>query len=244
MVEREAKRTDKPPPPAPSGRRAVLGVAATTAVVTAASYGLPEGYAATGVAVVFLAATWALVLRHDDKTIRRYGLPLGGLLAPVPLKLGHVLREATSALGWALLFAVIFLIPFWIGFRIYWDVEHFIFRPPDSMLDEVAGQLLVIALPEEVFYRGFLQSELDGLWKKRARVLGADIGMGLVVSAAVFAVGHVLTNPNPARLAVFFPALLFGWLRARTGGVGSSIAFHAMCNLFSATLSRGYGLSS
>ena len=53
---------------------------------------------------------------------------------------------------------------------------------------------------------------------------------------------RVLTEPHPARLAVFFPSLLFGWLRARTGGIGTSVIFHAMCNLFVAVLARGYGL--
>jgi len=41
---------------------------------------------------------------------------------------------------------------------------------------------------------------------------------------------------------VFFPALLFGWLRSRTRGVGASIAFHALCNLLSEALGRGYGM--
>jgi membrane protease YdiL (CAAX protease family) len=44
-----------------------------------------------------------------------------------------------------------------------------------------------------------------------------------------------------ARLAVFFPALLFGWLRARTGGIGASVLFHASCNLYALLLGRGYG---
>ena len=66
----------------------------------------------------------------------------------------------------------------------------------------------------------------------------------LILTCAAFALGHVLTEPNPGRLAVFFPALVFGWLRARTGGVGASIVFHALCNLFASTLGRGYGLFS
>jgi membrane protease YdiL (CAAX protease family) len=43
-------------------------------------------------------------------------------------------------------------------------------------------------------------------------------------------------------LSVFFPSLLFGWLRARTGGIGASVFFHALCNLFAAYLARSYGL--
>jgi membrane protease YdiL (CAAX protease family) len=35
---------------------------------------------------------------------------------------------------------------------------------------------------------------------------------------------------------------VFGWLRARTGGVGAPVAFHALCNLLSESLMRGTGL--
>ncbi|HEV8550364.1 MAG TPA: CPBP family glutamic-type intramembrane protease, partial [Polyangiaceae bacterium] len=38
------------------------------------------------------------------------------------------------------------------------------------------------------------------------------------------------------------PALLFGWLRARTRGIGASVALHALCNLFASYLARSYGL--
>ena len=59
----------------------------------------------------------------------------------------------------------------------------------------------------------------------------------------IFALGHVATVHLATRLAVFFPALLFGWLRARTGGVGASVALHALCNLFAAYLARSYGFA-
>ncbi|MBK7585073.1 MAG: CPBP family intramembrane metalloprotease [Myxococcales bacterium] len=87
-----------------------------------------------------------------------------------------------------------------------------------------------------------LQTALDDVWKPRFRVLGADIGLGLLVSSALFALGHFATEVHPNRLAVFFPALVFGWLRARTKGVGAGIVFHALCNLFAAYLARSYGL--
>jgi membrane protease YdiL (CAAX protease family) len=113
---------------------------------------------------------------------------------------------------------------------------------PIDVADEVFAQLLVVALPEEAFYRGYLQSRLDDAWAPRWRVLGANVGPGLLASAAIFALGHLVTVHLPTRLAVFFPALLFGWLRARTGGIGASVVFHAMCNVYSQALGRGYGL--
>jgi membrane protease YdiL (CAAX protease family) len=228
----------------PRSLRFIFGAAAvTTAVVTAISYLAPERHAATGVGLGFIAATWWLVLRHDEETIRASGLSLGGLLEPVAIDGRRLVRDFAVACAWALLLAAVIFPIFWLGFRYYRHVRMpFVWRPPASLLDEVAGQLFVIALPEEAFFRGYLQTALDGHFPARLRVLGASVGPGLFVSAIIFAVGHVLTTPDPARLAVFFPALAFGWLRARTGGVGASVAFHAACNIFSATLARGYAL--
>jgi membrane protease YdiL (CAAX protease family) len=110
------------------------------------------------------------------------------------------------------------------------------------VLSDALGQLLVIALPEEAFYRGYLQTSLERELNKSISILGARVGLGLVLTSAIFAVGHLLTELSPARLAVFFPSLVFGFLRARSGGIGASLLFHAMCNLFSAYLLRSYGL--
>jgi hypothetical protein len=235
----------RPTAPPATLRRALVAAGLTTVAVTALSRLAPSRHAATLVGLAFLAATWWLVLRHDEETIRAHGLSLGGLLEPVPLDRRRLAREAGAALLWVLLLVLLVFPPFWYGFRVFWHASMpFVLRAPRSLLDEVAGQLLVVALPEEAFFRGYLQSALDTVWPPRWRVLGANLGPGWLVSAAIFAVGHVLTMPFPTRLAVFFPALLFGWLRARTGGIGASLVFHALCNLFSATLSRGYGFSS
>ena len=223
-------------------RRPLLTAAITTAVVTAVSYFSPDKYAATLVGVTFLAATWWLVLRHDETTVRAYGLSLGGVLEPAPLEPRRLARDALHAIAWALLLIAVIFPFFWLGYRAFWHPRmHFGFHLPPSLFDEIAGQLVVIALPEEAFFRGYLQSSLDRAWAPRWRILGADLGPGWLVAAAIFAVGHYLTIHHPARLAVFFPALVFGWLRKRTGGVGSSLLFHAACNVFSATLGRGYG---
>lgn len=221
----------------------LLASLVTSALVTAASYLAPDRYAATIVGVLFLLATWWLVLRHDELTVRAYGLSLGGLLEPVRIDLARGVKDAARAAGWALLFIAVTFPLFWLGYRFWWHPRHaFVLRVPASIFDEIAGQLVVIALPEEAFFRGYLQTSLDRAWPPKRRILGADVGLGLVVSAVIFAIGHVLTIRHPARLAVFFPALLFGWMRARTGGIGASVLFHAACNVFSATLGRGYGL--
>ncbi len=227
---------------------ALTVAAAVTAIVTVLSVFVPDRYVATAVGLTFFGATWALVWRNDDEAVRRAGLAFGGLVLPGPLRYGEMARALGVALAWALTLAAVSFVPFVLGWlawaRIVWQVQaHFTFRvAPFEMVNAAAGQVAIIALPEEAFYRGYLQSTLDLVWAPRFRVLGATVGPSILVTSAIFALGHFATQPSPARLAVFFPSLLFGWLRARTRGVGASVAFHAMCNVLSETLMKGYGL--
>lgn len=227
----------------PAPRVALLVALLVTAAVTAASHLAPETYANTVVGAIFLGATWLLVLRRDTGTIRAFGLSLGGLTEPEPLDLRRIVRETARASAWALGCAAIFFPPFWVGYVIWWRAGDFAFALPPDFGGQILGQLLVIALPEEAFYRGYLQTALDEGWPQRTKKLfGARVGAGWLLGAAIFAIGHVLTIPHPNRLAVFFPALVFGWLRARTGGIGAGVIFHALCNLLTAVLAQSYGL--
>jgi membrane protease YdiL (CAAX protease family) len=231
------------PPAGPSPTLAqTLGVAAlVTALATALSYLLPDSWAATGVGFAFLFASYRLVVRSDDtERIREHGLSLGGLLEPTPLSAGRLLRSTLVALGYALGAALIIYPFFWLGFRIWWKVGVFHPAPLSSVLSDALGQLLVIALPEEAFYRGYLQTALEKELGGGVSIFGTKVGWGLVLTSAIFALGHLLTELNPARLAVFFPSLVFGFLRARTRGIGASVLFHALCNLFSAYLLHSY----
>ena len=232
-----------------SATRILVAATATTALVTAAAYAIPSNHAATGVGLTFLAAVYLLVLRRDTSVIRAHGLSLGGLLETGPISMKRTAGEALIALAWASGVAALVFPLFWIGFAFWWNPQQaFSFTAPESYFDEILGQLIVIALPEEAFYRGYLQSSIDQLWSPKPgrprlfiSILGAQIGWSTPITSAIFAIGHFMTEPNPQRLAVFFPSLMFCWLRSRTGGVGAAILLHAMANLFSSTLGRSYG---
>jgi membrane protease YdiL (CAAX protease family) len=221
-----------------------LGVAiATTAVVAAIAHApFLKGYDGTLIGLVFMVVTYAAVLRHDADTIARHGLGLGGLLEPVPLDPRRMLRDTGRALAWAFGFALVVFPPFWLGWLAWWKPESgFAAANLAVIRDEALTQVLAVALPEEAFYRGYLQTALDDVWKPRFRIFGAEIGLSILVTSAIFALGHLLTQYHPNRLGVFFPSLLFGWLRARTGGIGASVVFHALCNLFAEYISKSYG---
>ncbi|HVH43643.1 MAG TPA: MrtC family glutamic-type intramembrane protease [Labilithrix sp.] len=256
-AETKSALVQEPRPRRQAALEAFGAALSVTALVTVASAVLPDKYVATVVGFVFLGATWFLVWRGDDVRVESAGLALGGIVLPGSIDVARLVRSIAQALGWAVVLAAITFVPFFFGWRYFWHPRG-TFSLNIGALDlvnDVFGQLVIIALPEEAFYRGYLQSRLDEAmpgfgWRKdkasgeavpiRPCVFGAAVGPALVVTSIVFALGHFATMREPARLAVFFPSLAFGWLRYRTRGIGAGIAFHAMCNVFSELLGKGF----
>ncbi len=94
-----------------------------------------------------------------------------------------------------------------------------------------AVQLVVVALPEELFFRGFLLGKLEQRFPPKRRILGGGVGLALVISAAMFALIHLPKDGDPRALATFFPGLLFGWMRSATGSILASTLTHAGSNI-------------
>lgn len=225
----------------------------TSACATVAALLLPPHVASLGVAAVFLGATYALCLKLSPERLRERGLALAGWFEPGPLPLRRSARDALTSLGSAVLVLALVVPTFWVGFVLWHEpsapfslaralwLDHA--GGPFALADLALGHLIAVALPEEVFFRGYLQSALDERWPRRFHLLGAHVGPSLLVTSALFALGHLATVPSATRLAVFFPSLLFGWLRARTGGVGAAIWVHAASNLLVVFLTSGYSLA-
>lgn len=106
----------------------------------------------------------------------------------------------------------------------------------------VAYHLFFVAIPEEMFYRGYMQSRLDERFGTPWRLGGADLGWGWLLTNLLFAFGHSIVDFQWWHFAIFFPSLVFGWMRARTGGVMAGAFFHAWCNVTVTTLDVFYGL--
>lgn len=110
-------------------------------------------------------------------------------------------------------------------------------------------QIFFIALPEEYFYRGYLLTRLGQAFRARAgaqrsrRVLG--ITPENLLASFLFGIGHLLIPVGgvllASRFSVFFPSLLFGWLREKTGGITASVVYHAGCNMMVLVMAVHYG---
>jgi membrane protease YdiL (CAAX protease family) len=157
--------------------------------------------------------------------------------------LGLSLDKWRADLAAVAVLAVVTAVPFAIGHH-YWQtvLMHHPFKPrlPDGVLEAVVTQVLVVALAEELYFRGYLQERLQRIWPAKRKLFGVPFGMAIVVAAAVFALAHFLGEYQLDRLGPFFPALVFGLLRARTGTIVGSIAYHAFCNVLGEVLWASY----
>lgn len=210
--------------------------------------GLPQ-VAPLGIALTFLYA--AIHGAERSGGLAANGIALGGLLGGSAaderglvrtLREGFVpaLRELAVALG----IALVTFPPFVFAYVHFHGLAgRFTPALPEDPAGFLLTHLLLVALPEEAFFRGYMQTRFDHALGGK-RLFGSDVGArALVLAAVLFALIHVATEPSfarmPARAATFFPALVFGYLRGRRGGIGASVWFHFLCNVLAETLFLG-----
>lgn len=109
--------------------------------------------------------------------------------------------------------------------------------PPGTLSFEwCLVQWLVVGLPEELFFRGFLLAKLEQRFPPGRRVLGGGVGLALVLSSLAFALIHLPKEADPRALATFFPGLVFGWMRSATGSILASTITHGASNILARAL--------
>ncbi len=164
---------------------------------------------------------WLLVpfvwITSQRRPYEEYGLCLGK-----PGSLGfHALVVTTIFGGYALLH---------YGFTRIAFGAHFEPTLNPNLLQLAITHIVVIGLSEEVFFRGYLQTELDKTFGKPYRLLGVQVGWGLILASLLFGLCHVITG-DWGRVRVAFFGLFAGWLRARTGGVVVPALYHGFANI-------------
>lgn len=227
-----------PAPPAPEPAPAsdpwteVLSAWALAVALVYASYRLlPETAAAFAAAAIWFAVPIGFHLRA------RRSLAAAGF----------TWRSVRRTLVLVLAYSAVFLPLYAIGFFAFLGREGW--ASPGIGIAAVAfvGNLFYAALPEEAFFRGFVQPVLGGGGGPARRFLRfVPLSRPIVIAAALFALTHVAFLPNPLslaaleRLTTFFPGLLFGALREETGDIVAPAFFHALCNAWLSALQRGF----
>ena len=175
-----------------------------------------------------------LSMRRRGEDFADYGVTLRNWRADLRLflVLAAIIAPVFFALFWGFA-SVVPLLPDELARLLtpHRGAPHFVPRLPPDFGEWVVDQVLVVALPEEFFYRGYMQTRLRDAWPQGRRFLGARLGPAFWLTAVLFALGH-LAIFEVWRLSVFIPALLFGWMRERTGTIMGATLLHAAANLY------------
>jgi len=156
-------------------------------------------------------------------TLFRVRHPLDGIGFSLRLRW----RDLRTALLGLAGFAVVGLpLGIWIGFLRYGPA----LPPWQDVVAGIVGSYLLVALPEELLFRGIIQN-------LAARRVKKDWG-GLIVASAVFGLAHLNNTtrgfavPNWAYVAIATIAgLAYGWVWRRTKKVTASAVTHMLVNL-------------
>jgi membrane protease YdiL (CAAX protease family) len=124
--------------------------------------------------------------------------------------------------------------------KLVWGVEFKQIAGYPDFLGMMVVQVLVVALPEEFYFRGYFQSTMERIFRKRWRILGVRLGWGWLLTAIIFAFAHTVITYKWWHFSIFFPALVFGYLRERTGNIIAPTLFHAASNLLMNWFTRCY----
>ena len=146
-------------------------------------------------------------------------LPILMVMFPIILGYRVKLRFSIKDFFLGLIVSVVILLPYYI-----------VFSPSPSPPPLEGGgwgwgvifQLLLVALPEEFFFRGFLQDST-----------GRNFRAVLIVSL-LFSIAHLpkaIFLGEWISLLSFFPSLVMGWLYMKTNNILPGTIFHLLANL-------------
>jgi len=174
----------------------------------------------------FMAPAILLAAALVPPATRRGELPAFGL-GTKQMKLSLLLVCKIAAVVFPLTFCVIWLLKF-CGLELP-------LRPvlphDKSWLCWLLYQFMYVAVAEEVFFRGYVQSNIQKLTKAfGSERPGWGQWTSIVLSAACFAIAHMTVHAQAISILTFLPGLVLGWLFTRTGSLLAPILFHGLAN--------------
>jgi membrane protease YdiL (CAAX protease family) len=200
----------------------------------------------TGVVTIGILALARVLHVGPYSTMRWFLIP--SLLVAAALVPSWIARRPFSRIGLdrvnvgsALkLVACVCLIAGPIAFLVQWTATRLglpiplrpVFTSQGDCLSWLVYQFLYVAVAEEVFFRGYVQSNvMQLLARRRWKSAITARWVGIVISASCFAVAHVIVQGQVASLLTFFPGLLMAWLFVRTRSLLAPILFHGLANV-------------
>lgn len=142
------------------------------------------------------------------------------------------LQVKQSLIYFSLASLVIFPV-FLLGAHLYQSFLGYSYQSAsmNGLLNLILGQIIMVALPEEVFFRGYMQKELKTIFKKDYQIGLLSVNKGVLLTSFLFAISHSLITVQWWHLFIFFPSMIFAFLKEKTGTILAPILFHASSNI-------------
>jgi membrane protease YdiL (CAAX protease family) len=177
-------------------------------------------------AILLMAVLFPTLIKKQNplKTL----LPLKNIIQSLSL------LSLTSIIVFPLLFIALFTLKRWP------IIEPAILIPPPAgqVANWVIYQFLYIAVFEEIFFRAYIQSNIQRALDQQLtanpeqpKKLNRRHWTAITVSSAAFTAAHMIINSDPKAILVFLPAMIFGYLFARTKSLIAPILFHGLSNV-------------
>lgn len=153
--------------------------------------------------ILFTVVAFVAALMPDN---RNWLLPILFLLLPFfdfQWRLPHISLTRQSLISWFTLVLITIIL----------------LLKNAALVDLFVVMVTVAALPEEWFFRAYLQKRL-----------GNSIAAVLLVSL-IFSSMHYITQASASAWLVFIPSVFFGWMYKKTGDIVLVVISHALSNL-------------
>jgi len=101
-----------------------------------------------------------------------------------------------------------------------------------QLLAWILFQFLYVAVAEEVFFRGYLQSNIMRLVAKIECSKRLRDGVTIILAASCFAAAHIVVQGQIASILTFLPGLVLAYIFVKTESLLAPIIFHGLANTF------------
>lgn len=142
---------------------------------------------------------------------------------------GLTLRQEPGSLRAALPIAALYCV--------FFTALALLFPNGERTTEDLAFQLTMPGVEEELFYRGLLLLALDRAFTARARFLGVDWGWGALLTSLMFGLAHAFGfgpdgfSFDPLTMALTaLPSIIAVWVRLRTGSLLLPVLMHNFGN--------------
>ncbi len=146
----------------------------------------------------------------------KYLIPIFLLTVPFILQGEINFRFSAKDAAIGVIVSTVVLMPMWYFFC--HSGKSFALLPTNAVLFQLFG----ISLPEEAYFRGFLQHRIGNAIK------------GILIVSLLFALTHLprfIFHGDAYSLLTFFPSLVMGFLYLRTSNILPSVIFHFSSNI-------------